>query len=370
MIKVLIVDDSIAFRVFLRKCLALESDIEVVGRARDGIDALEQIKDAKPDAVTLDMNMPRMDGMETLKEIRRLYPKIVVVMVASETEDDASRTVKALQEGAFDFILKPTASVTNPLENLRVELTTRLREAFRGRPDGITSGSIVGRKDGRNTTASGAVQPRVKLPVADVHYSFRTPPAVFRPSILAIGSSTGGPAALGILVSSFTKPFNIPVVIVQHMPPLFVHSLAKSLSAKMVMPCTVPVDGEVLENGHVYIAPGGVHTDILINDVGKFCVRLHESPPVHFCRPAVDVMFKSLVHLAPKVKTLAVVLTGMGRDGADGAADLADHGGFVIAQDEASSVVWGMPGATVKGGAAHEMYPLDQIGPLLVKRIQ
>ncbi len=348
-IRLLIVDDSVVFRMFMRKCLMNLDGVEVVGVARDGVDALAKVEELGPNVITLDMNMPRMNGMETLEALRRTHPDIGVIIVAAETEDDADRTVQALRAGAFDFILKPRAADEDPAGSIRQSLMLRLKE-FRERVGASRIKPRSGQVSGIRKRPVSAVAPVAKK---------RQPPRV-RPDILVIGSSTGGPAALQAVIPKLPGDFPVPVVVVQHMPELFIRSLASRMDKESALTCKVAEDGERLMPGYAYFAPGGRHTEI---EASGHVLRatLSDAPPLHFCRPAVDATFKSLVRLAPFVHTLAVVLTGMGKDGAAGALALADCAGYVIAQDEATSTVWGMPGTTVSMGAAHRVLPLGEI---------
>lgn len=353
MIRIMIVDDSVAFRMFLRRCLMGMSDVEVVGVARDGIEAMEKAKELKPDVITLDMNMPRMNGMETLQALKREHPQIAVIIVAAETEDDADRTVQALKAGAFDFIVKPRAADGNPTESIQHSLGARLDEL---RP----------RFAAQKPATEKPVAPAAVAPAAAPQ---PTAPRNASPDILAIGASTGGPAALHTVLAALPATLPVPVVVVQHMPELFIRSLAARLDKDTPPACSVAQDGERLQPGHVYFAPGNQHLQIH-HEYGVLSAHLDDSPPLHFCRPAVDAMFLSLATLAPKVQTLAVMLTGMGKDGAAGALELSQRGAYVIAQDKATSTVWGMPGATVAAGAAHRVLPLTEIAGTIVSKTQ
>jgi len=332
--KVLIADDSALYRQFLRRSLEGQADIEIVGHAMDGMDAIKKVERMQPDVVTLDMNMPEMNGLEALKVIRERFPAVKVLIVSSETASDADLAVQLLDAGAFDVILKPKAST--PPEEFRGELLGKLRAT-----DAPKKSTV------RRTTPA--------RPVATTK-----PAASFHPDILAIGSSTGGPAALHAVLEMLPADLNVPVVIVQHMPKLFLESLVSRLNSQVAMPCRLVEHGQRLLPGHIYIAPGESHLDI--RRLGQSLqAHLHDGPAEHHCKPAVDVTFRSLAQLAPSIKTLAVVLTGMGSDGALGAHEINKKGGYVIAQDQATSVVWGMPGATVQLGAAHAVLPLKQI---------
>ncbi len=336
-IRALIVDDSVVFRSFMRRCLNDIDGVDVVGTASDGKMALRQVAQLKPDVLTLDMNMPLMNGVEVLQALQQQAPDTSVIVVSSETETDAERTIEALESGACDFIIKPTASSKDAQGELTKSLSRRLFSA---------------RSVARVTSSKRMVSQTQAA-------SFRKP-ASFRPDIIAIGSSTGGPAALSAVFSILPESIPVPVTITQHMPKLFVQSLASRLNKESKLTVKVAEDGMKLLPGHVYVAPGEIHMEVVRKGVG-LAVKLVDGPKLHHCKPAVDRTFYSLAKLSPVVKTLAVVLTGMGADGADGAKKIGEAKGYVIAQDEASSTVWGMPGSTVKAGAANDVLPLDQI---------
>lgn len=352
MIRLLIVDDSVAFRMFLRKCLTALDEVEVVGVARDGLDALAKVKELKPDVITLDMNMPRMNGMETLVALKRDHPEVAVIIVAAETEDDADRTVQALNAGAFDFILKPKSSDTDPVAAIQRDLLPRLKEL---------------KPRARQQMPKAAVEIPTAAPATAS--ALPPPPVKAAPDILAIGSSTGGPAALRAVLIKLPAGLPIPTVVVQHMPELFIRSLAQRLDHDVPLHCRVATDGETLRPGTVYFAPGNWHMHV-VSEGGQLVAKLSDAEPVHFCKPAVDATFHSLAELSPRIHTLAVVLTGMGKDGAAGALALAQREGYVIAQDKATSTVWGMPGSTVNLGAAHNVLPLDDIAGAILGRVR
>jgi len=342
-IRALIVDDSVVFRSFMRRCLNDLEGVDVVGTASDGKMALRQVQQLKPDVITLDMNMPLMSGIDVLKALQQQAPDTRVIVVSCETETDAERTIEALESGACDFIIKPKASGKDAQGELTTSLSRRLFSAQ-------SIGRVVhGKQVVRQTQAA----------------SFKKP-ASFRPDVIAIGSSTGGPAALSAVFSALPDCIPVPVTITQHMPKLFVQSLATRLDKESKLTVLVAEDGMVLKPGHVYIAPGEIHMEVVRKGVG-LATRLVDGPKLHHCKPAVDRTFYSLAKLSPVVRTLAVVLTGMGADGADGAKRIAEARGYVIAQDEASSAVWGMPGSTVKAGAANDVLPLDQIAGALAQ---
>lgn len=356
--RLLIVDDSVAFRMFLRKCLMGLDELEVAGVARDGVDALEKVAELKPDAITLDMNMPRMNGMETLTALKREHPDVNVIIIAAETEDDADRTVQALKAGAFDFILKPRASDGDPAETIRQSLLPRLKELQASR---VSHQGAAASSEQRS--------PQAPAPEVDKAPPVRAAPSDARLDILAIGSSTGGPAALHEVLPQLPADLPVPVVVVQHMPELFIRSLASRMDKESQLICKVAEDGERLLAGHAYFAPGNWHMEIVSREGGLFA-SLSDAPPLHFCRPAVDATFHSLTKLAPKIHTLAVVLTGMGKDGAEGALALSKQNSHVIAQDKETSTVWGMPGATVGLGAAHSVVALQRIPSAILSALK
>ncbi|MDX8406021.1 MAG: chemotaxis-specific protein-glutamate methyltransferase CheB [Mariprofundus sp.] len=361
-LRALIVDDSVVFRTFIRRCLNDMEGVEVVGAASDGKAALRRIEALQPDLITLDLEMPQMDGIEVLKAMGELAPNTKVVIVASETRTSAERVIEALEHGAFEAVIKPASASPADRAALTEQLQECLSAAARRRPAaGARPASAVKRATGtasvvpQRAAAEPTVQPRSMASLGS-----------FRPDIIAIGSSTGGPQALSHLFKALPAGMRVPIVITQHMPKLFVESLAKSLDRESQLACHVAEDGMQLERGHVYLAPGEIHMEIARAGVGLIA-RLVDGEKVHHCKPAVDPMFFSLQRLAPSVRTLAVVLTGMGSDGAAGAAAIAQAGGMVIAQDEATSIVWGMPGKTVKTGAAHQVLALDDVAPALVQ---
>ncbi|TLS74897.1 chemotaxis-specific protein-glutamate methyltransferase CheB [Mariprofundus erugo] len=345
------------FRTFLRRCLSEIDGVEVVGAAADGKAALRRIEELKPDLVTLDIEMPHLDGIDVLNALHDQSPDTRVVIVTSETVSNAGRAVEALEAGAFEIILKPRAASSEDRQEMVDQLRACLQAA---RSISVVTKGKSGKLRSRASPPASVDRPRQ----ADVVAISSPPPLSFRPDVIAIGTSTGGPQALSAVLTPLPASMRTPIVITQHMPGLFIRSLAERLDRETQLTCHVAEEGMPLLAGHVYLAPGNVHLEV--NRVGGILkASLVDGPKVHHCKPAVDPMFFSLRRLAPTVRTLAVVLTGMGSDGAAGAAALASAGGFVIVQDEASSTVWGMPGATVKAGAAHQVLPLSEVAPLL-----
>jgi len=353
--KVLIIDDSVVFRTFMRGCLRDLPEAEVVGTASNGREALEKMVSLKPDIITLDMEMPHLSGIEVMKRMKLEHPNIKVIVVSCHTETDAARTIEALEKGAYDFILKPMAGQENPKKELQTLLFPQIKSA-------VSLSKVLGLK---RTPSSKASSPITSTPSSTKAKPMRQVKAC-RPDVVAIGSSTGGPAALHTLLTHLPADYPVPITITQHMPKMFLESLAQRINNDSNLECSIAKNGEQLKVGHIYLAPGDIHMKIVRKGL-YLSIKLEDGARVHHCIPAVDVTYGSLLDLAPRIKTLAVVLTGMGSDGALGAKALAGKGGIVIAQDEESSTVWGMPGETVRLGAASEILPLDDIPDALMR---
>ncbi len=347
-ITVLIVDDSRLFRAALEESLRGEADLEVVGSVFSGAKALEFIRAKRPDVVTLDVEMPGMDGLATLEQIQQLNAgrpadeAIGIIMVSAFTRRGADVTVKALEAGAFDFVTKPSGpSQEVNLATLRDELVGKIR--------------ACARRYRRSASAATAVTPP---PVPRLSPA---PPGRRAGGIRAvvIGVSTGGPRALSTLLPELCNLLDLPVLIVQHMPPDFTRSLAESLSRQTGRTVIEAGDGMPLQNGCVYIAPGGRHL-VLRGSAAAPIAGVTDQPPENGCRPSADVLFRSAAAVL-RSEVVALILTGMGRDGTAGLGAIRRGGGHIIAQDEATSVVWGMPGSAVEEGLADQVLPLDQI---------
>lgn len=345
--RVLIVDDSIVVRRMVANALADDPDIDVVGTASNGRVALERVAALEPDLVTLDIEMPILDGIATLAELRRSRPRLPVVVFSTMTESGARATLDALAAGANDFVTKPS-EVGGPDAAVRAvqaeliprihALTARSRRTIGRLPDGPGTAP--------SARSAAPTMPRL-VPVGSQ-----------RVAAVVLGVSTGGPNALAQIWPSLAH-LTVPVLVVQHMPPVFTAILAKRLNDLGSLPVAEARDGETVTAGRAWLAPGGFHMTLDRTD-SEVHIRLDEGPPVWGCRPAVDLLFSSAARTFGG-GTLAAVLTGMGNDGADGADEIRRAGGTVIAQDEATSVVWGMPGAVVGAGLADEIVPLDHI---------
>jgi two-component system, chemotaxis family, protein-glutamate methylesterase/glutaminase len=345
-IRVLVVDDSVVVRKLLTSILSADPLVEVVGTAPNGAIALAKLSQLNPDVVTLDVEMPDMDGLETLVGLRKLYPRLPVIMFSSLTERAATTTLEALGRGATDYVTKPNGvgSLDAAIDHVRSQLLPKVRTLGTAQIGGETPSA-----------------PSYRLPA-------RSPgaPAGGTVDILAVGASTGGPNALAELFRAFPASFPLPIVVVQHMPPLFTKLFAERLTASGKLPFHEAVHGEPLLPGHAYVAPGDFHMRV-IRDKAGLRLALDQAPQENSCRPAVDVLFRSVADVFGR-RVLAAVLTGMGQDGLKGCELLRTKGAQIVVQDEASSVVWGMPGFVARAGLAEAVLPLAELAPELLRR--
>ncbi len=342
--RVLIVDDSAVVRQVLTEILSQDPGIEVIGSAADPILAREKIKRLNPDVITLDVEMPRMDGLAFLENLMRLHP-IPVVMVSSLTERGADTTLQALSLGAVDFVAKPKLDVARGLQDYAQEITSKVKMAARSRV----------RPLGRPPTVKHVLEPRQAPARAS---TFRT-----TDRLIAIGASAGGTEALRVVLEGM--PADAPaVVMTQHLPASFSTAFAERLDRHSAMSVREATDGEAVLPGHAYLPPGGKHLRI-IRDGARWRCRIDDGPPVNLHKPAVDVLFRS-VAISAGPNAVGAILTGMGDDGARGLLEMLQAGAPTLVQDEATSVVWGMPGAAYKLGAAQEVLPLDRIAARLL----
>ncbi len=344
-IKVLIVDDSALVRNMLTRILEEAPGIEVVGTASDPYDAREKIKKLDPDVLTLDVEMPKMDGITFLSNLMRLRP-MPVVMVSSMTEEGAEVTMKALELGAVDFVSKPAGGSTR-LAEVAAEIVSKVKAAARANVPG-------GHKRGKDTEEA----PVDEKQSADVILPPGKKPVPGAPPLLAIGASTGGTEAIKEVL--IRLPGDLPgLVITQHIPPGFSAAFARRMDRLCAMTVVEAEDGQPIEPGHAYVAPGSHHLVVRFQNGGYFC-HLDGGPRVNRHKPSVDVLFRSVAQTAGP-NCVAAILTGMGDDGARCLLELKEVGARTIAQDEATSVVWGMPGSAVKLGAAEKILPLEKI---------
>jgi two-component system chemotaxis response regulator CheB len=355
-IRALIVDDAVVMRKLITESLSRDPDIEVVGTAANGRIGIQKIPQVNPDIITLDVEMPDMNGLEMLREVRKLYPKLPIIMFSTLTRRGAEATLDAIAAGATDYVTKPAnvGSVGESIARLQEELIPKIKAHCKTQLPIRTATnrpSTPAAKPAATSSSAGREQPR-RMAVAPVE-------------VVCIGTSTGGPNALADVLTTLPAEFPVPIVIVQHMPPLFTSLLAERLGKRSRLIFHEGAEGEAIRPGHVYIAPGGRH--MTVRRVGtRVLLALNDDPPENSCRPAVDVLFRSVAALYGP-GTLGVVLTGMGQDGAHGCEHIRERQGQVIVQDKPTSIVWGMPGAVVDAGVADRVVPLGQIATELVR---
>lgn len=342
-IRVLAVDDSAVMRWVLREAFATEQQIELAGAASGGRAALAQVEELAPDAVVLDIEMPDMDGVAVVRELRRRYPRLPVIMFSAVSERGAGLAIEALAAGANDCIAKPKNAygAADAAERVREQLVPRIK-------------ALVLRESGSATPVVHSSRAAVRVDFAHV-------------KAVVIGTSTGGPSALETVLAVLPKDFPVPIAIVQHMPPIFTNFLAERLSKTSTLRVSEAKGGERLQAGNAWVARGNFHLLLRRTGSGVF-TALTQSDPENSCRPSVDVLFRSAATVFGG-NLLAVVMTGMGQDGLEGCHAVKRAGGRVLVQDEASSVVWGMPGFVARAGLADEVVPLNEIGTRIVQTV-
>lgn len=385
--RIMVVDDSPIVRKIVGHIISKESDMEVVGYANNGREALSKLDALKPDLVTLDLEMPVMGGLDFLTAVRKTKHRFPVIVLSALSQRGAVSTLEALSRGASDYMPKPSAEggLEASQNRVKAELLPKIR-ALCGRKSAnqkrvITPRTRIGRRprtsaSAAKTKSSSARQaPATRVPMSPSKGSVPHKPMVAAPSggrggpvdILCIGLSTGGPNALAEVLPKLPARFPVPIVIVQHMPPTFTRLLAERLNGKCALTVKEGEHGSVIKAGEIWIAPGGKHMCVE-RQRNQLVVTLNEEPPECFCRPAVDVLFRSVAKVFGN-RTLACVLTGMGQDGMRGSEIIKQAGGQVVIQDEASSVVWGMPGSVYRAGCADSVHPLKEIHTELIKRV-
>lgn len=376
--RVVVADDSALFRRLITTVLASLPEVEVVGQAANGKQALQRVHELTPDLLTLDMEMPELNGLEVLDALQKSGENVAVLIISAFTHQGGRLTIQALQKGAFDFITKPDLSGLEQIrEALRAELAPRLKaQSLRFKVRNIL----------RNSTAAAPIHPAaspVHPAAPPIHAASPTwmtslegintrmnrLAGTIKPEMVLIGVSTGGPNALAGLLPALPGDLGVPVLIVQHMPPLFTQSLAENLTAKCALQVCEAAHGENLEPNTVYIAPGGRQMRLAPGDGGRKMIQITDDPPENNCRPSVDYLFRSVANQFSG-RAMAVILTGMGSDGMLGLRLLKRHGCFVIAQDEPSCVVYGMPKAAVDAGVVDVVLPLEAIAGRIVAAIQ
>lgn len=340
-IRVMVCDDSAVIRGAVARMLAADPALQVVARVGDGRMALDELKRTPADVLVLDIEMPVMDGMTALPLLLKADPGLKVIMASTLTTRGADIALRALRLGAADYVPKPSA-VTGD-ESFRRELVEKVK-------------------------GLGRMRRRIAQPVREAMSLRLRPASLMPPRLLAVGSSTGGPQALFALVQGLGKAVNVPVVLTQHMPATFTPILAEHLSKLGGLPCAEAKDGEALSAGRIYLAPGDRH--LLVGAArGGLQARLSTDPPENFCRPSVDPMLRSAAE-ACDGRVLVAILTGMGQDGLAGTRRVVEAGGNAVAQDEATSVVWGMPGAVAQAGLCQAVLPLPRIAPKLLEMLR
>lgn len=350
-VRVMIVEDSVVIRGLFTRWLESDGNVRVVKSVADGAQAVAQLGACGAEVLILDIDMPVMDGLEALPKLLAVNPALKIVMSSTLTRRNAQISLKALSLGASDYITKPetTRGVTSS-ETFRHELLEKVK---------ALGAAARGRKSGPlQFAASGEQRPQAP-------YTLQLRPApVVSPQVIAIGCSTGGPQALVQVLGKLGAKVNVPILVTQHMPVTFTAILAEHLAKVTQRPAKEAVSGETPLPGTIYVAPGGNHL-LAHRQGGEIVLHVDDGPPENFCKPAADPMFRSLA-AAYGPGVLAVVLTGMGHDGRDGARAIADAGGSIFVQDQATSVVWGMPGAIAEAGLASAILPLEEIAPRLI----
>lgn len=343
-LRILVVDDSVVYRRILTLAFEGHPRIEVAGIAPTGEIALKKIPHLKPDLILMDIAMPGLGGPGTFRRLREIAPDLPVIVLSSMSPAGAKEALDVLDLGAVDFAVKPrgTGSVREGLEAVRNELEPKI------------------------LAICGGMEPPVRaVPPAERFEPPRRPGAGWRPRIVVVAASTGGPVALKTFLAGFPSEFPLPMLVVQHMPKVLTRQFAERLDAGCTLSVSEARSGERPQPGHVYIAPGGRHLQVARDDSGPF-LALHEGPPENYCRPSADVLFRSAVYTYERA-VLGVVFTGMGADGMRGCGWIRERGGAIVVQDEATSVVWGMPGQVARAGMADAVLPVDEIAGAVLR---
>ena len=368
-LRVMVVDDSVVIRGMISRWIAAEPDMEVTASLRTGLDAVNQLERINPDVAVLDIEMPELDGISALPQLLARKRDLIVIMASTLTRRNAEISFKALSLGAADYIPKPESTrEAAAAETFRHDLIQKIRHLgakVRRSTNPAHVSPPLAPVQGRPREAAARAPLASPAPVAQTTLTRRAF-GMMAPRVLLIGSSTGGPQALMSLVTEIGPVIDrFPVLITQHMPPTFTTILAEHLARSSRRPAHEGIDGEIVKAGHIYLAPGGRHMRVVRHGADA-AIALDDGPPVNFCKPAVDPLFTSAIDVW-QGSIMSVILTGMGSDGMRGGKDIVAAGGSVIAQDEATSVVWGMPGAAANAGICAAILPLNQIAPKLVR---
>jgi two-component system chemotaxis response regulator CheB len=357
-VRILIVDDSAVVRSLLRSVVSADKKLEVAGTAADGATALASLESIRPDIILLDVEMPVMDGLVTLRQLRARGYRMPVIMCSSLTQRGAQVTIEALANGASDYVAKPRGQSSR-----EAAIATLARDLI-PRIHALTSHIAAS----PTAAAHSIARPSALTPLAPPRPQAAQFPASVAPSVVVIGVSTGGPAALDVVLPALPAAFPLPILIVQHMPELFTGLLAERLNTRSRLHIIEAAEGAVISPGTAYIARGNWHLEVILGPGATPRPSLHltQGPLENYCRPAADVLFRSAARVYNGA-VLGVVLTGMGSDGLSGSRVIREHGGSLIAQDRESSIVWGMPGAVTQAGLAQKVLPLDAIAPEILR---
>jgi two-component system chemotaxis response regulator CheB len=364
-LKVIVVDDTIVFRSVVADACRAIAGVEVIGTASSGRTALARIAELGPDLITLDIEMPGMNGLEVLDEIKKRGLPVGVIIVSSFTTLGSGHTIRALEKGAFDFITKPSEGTTEENRKAVIDALTPRIKAFARKWEIAT---ILRGKNPNPPPPVPAKHPLRETDLTSIASNMGRIAFGQKPEMVLIGVSTGGPQALTTLLPSIPGNIGVPILIVQHMPPLFTKALAESLNSKCALKVREATNNEPVEPGTVYIAPGGKQMKICVSG-DKKTVVITDDPPENNCKPSVDYLFRSASQVLPG-KCLAAIMTGMGSDGTMGLRLLKRNGCFVLAQDEASCVVYGMPKAAVDAGVVDEILPLERIAGRITESVR
>ena len=379
--RVMVCDDSAVIRGLLTKCLEKDSDVVVLSSVSNGAMAVDALKRYDIEAVVLDIEMPVMDGITAIPQLLEINPRLQIIMASTLTLQNAEISLKALSLGAVDYIAKPSArSELHSSIGFQKELVDKVKALVqatrtthhldrygsqRSEISEATDNIIKARQQTRSQSDGKRTFSKSKFRINHDSTEINLRQSrITKPEVIAIGSSTGGPQALFEVLSSVKGHVDQPILITQHMPATFTTILAEHIQRSTGFPCQEAQDNMIIERGHAYLAPGDYHM-IISHQNGRKILKIDQSPPENFCRPAVDPMLRSIISVY-KSRILLVILTGMGRDGFLGAQGVVDSGGTVIAQDEKTSVVWGMPGAVATGGLCHAVLPLTNIGQTII----
>lgn len=359
-LRVVVVDDSALFRTVLCRALSALGGVEVVGQASNGAEAVELVRQQAPDLLTLDLNMPVMDGLQTLRCLREQKLRCEVIVVSSETKQGAIATFEALQAGAVDFITKPAEDSARSSSEVLSEQLRRQLAAIRLRRESLRK---------REQRSAGVVASAAQIPSVSGSLPTISQRKGGPVDIVVLGASTGGPSALPLLLAGLPAELPTAILVVQHMPPLFTASFAESLGRKSALRVVEAVNGQLIDKGTVYIAPGGKHMKVKRGLDQTVRVVVTDDAPENHCRPSVDVLFRSVAQEYGG-RVLAAILTGMGNDGVAGMKLLKGLGAVTLAQDEATCTVFGMPQEAIRAGIVDKVLALDRIAPAIIETLR